>query len=469
MSASVVYKKSFEAFKKASIALNCSEAFNSFRSADKTVLTELAGLDKAAGSTTDSMNSALGNFEKVTKVYLDKLAVQAGKEKLNSAQLKSEVMKMRLAVMAIAGDYKKDIVKLGVSEDRLKEKGVAEVKKMGSGVANDAAQKANDKKFAKAVELLHSSRVKERDSQRVLKTQMETVLQQITTLRANAQKALLQAEAKAESEGGAELVLKTSQLIAKMASDAEKMATQADQKRDKTQKDFMEFRNGLNWKTMANKHDLSEKDYEKKYGVELNKSQPMYSESIKLGSQSIMICRSMAQLANDISSMIEVCKGYGLSANEALKSVLNDMRNGSGKTNRAAFDLALSEDPKKAFFHLVHKIRTSEAGVHKYIKTWMEHKKINAVEQMEETASSCQAVWNGIDSSMSEVNSAYERAELAMKNAKARVPSRLNANKEIKLALEEMGSIILKAKRELTSLEKDIGGTKTTLENLGII
>lgn len=469
MTASTVYKKSFDAFKKATIELKPSEVFNAYRGSDKPVLAGLGSLDKAAGSTTDAMNTALGNFENVTKTYLDKLIVQAGKEKLNGPKLKTEIMKMRMAVMAIVNDYKKDIVKLAASEDKLKEKGVEEVKKKGSVVANEAAQKANDKKFAKAVELLHTSRKKERDSQKELNTEMGGALQRIENLREDAKKVLLQAESKAGSEGGAELAIKSSQLIAKMASDAEKLAKQSSLKRDKQQKEFMEFRDGLNWKTMAKKFDLSESEYDKRYSVELKKCEPLYSEAIKLGSQSIMICSSMTQLADDVSSMVDICKGYAMSANEALKLVLNDLRNGTGKTNRAAFDTALSGDPKKSFFHLVHKIRESDERLHSVIKNWVENQKNKNVVEMEKHASSCHMLWDGIDSSIADARSAYARAELAQKNAKERVPSRLSANKDIKQALEEMGSVMVKAKRELDSVEEDIFKSQTVLKNLGLL
>jgi hypothetical protein len=469
MSAGSTFKKALEAFTKASVALSCSETLNSYRRSDKAITTDLANLDKVAGSSSEAMWSAIGKFENSSKKYLEDLVKQADKEKANKEALKKEAIKLRLAVLAIITDYKKDIVKLEATEKKMAEKGSDEAKKKLASISNDVAQAANDRKFKQAVDLLHSSRKKELDSQRVLKTSMENVLQSITNLKNNAQKALKEAETKASTKEGAELAISTAKVIAKMASDAEKLADNADSKRDKQQKEFMEFRNGLNWKATANKFDLSEVAYEKKYAVELKKSEPLYSESIKLGSQSLMICRSMGQTANEIFSMVEVCKSYALSANEALKMVLNDLRSASGKTNRAAFDLALSNDPKKSFFHLAHKVLESEGRLLENLKDWVVCNKNKDELGMEDAASKCKMLWGGIDSSFDDMKAAYELGKSAMANAKDKVPNSLKDHKEVKLALQEMGGVMVKATRELTEVTNKVNAAKVAITNVGIL
>lgn len=436
------FNKALEAFKKATKPFDPSESFKGFQNSTKAVVQAATVMDQVAGKTFAQMNEALSSYESVLNIWLEKLEKQVPKEK-KAALLKPEVTKFQRQLLIHSQAYKKDAEKL--QEQKVQAPMQKETKETGKEVLKEVVSKANDKKLEAAIKKLKDMRAAELKANVELKEKMTQNLQLIGNLRGNAEKTLAAAELDASKGLVAEAGQKAL-ILGKMASDAQKQATASNEYLDKSQKAFMEFRNGLNWIGAAKTFDLDAKLHEKEYGKAVTSQIPVYNKVIKLGGDSHGLVKSMVQAANEIASMAELCTAYGKDANALRGVTLKNLTESSGSTSRASFDEAISGDEKRSVVKLVEKVKSSVQSMTENIKTYMSAKDNEAKAKAKE---SVVATWGLLQNAKEDLDGAFERARQAFETAKSRVPKSLVNDGDVKKALTAMGTILLQNKQQM--------------------
>ena len=444
MSTVTEFSQSVEKFKKATQPLSPSESFKGFRDSHKKILEALKAMDQQVGKTADGMREAYEKYDLELTTWLEKIEKQLLKE-TNKKPLQTELGKFKQSLATLGLDYRQTFTRLAEQESA--ESSRADTRDAGKGVADDMAFKQNEKKLDAAVKYMKEKRTEELNSQTELEKKMQRQNQQMQAQREDAQKLLRLAEQDA-AEGRQEQAAKKADLLRRMAEQLKDTAQSQYEEMDRVQKQYAEFRNGLNWGATAKKFDLEgvpkadvfQKAYEKELKTQVGK----YSAAIRLGLSCIRLSKATIDIANDVGMMSEQAVALSRSAKDVLQFVLLNLMDGKGKTHRAAFNQALTDEPKSSVDHQLKSMESAMSSTKGYVQDFS-----GAKDEDTRSAAADNALmqWDRLDIALVGAREQLNAAKSFMAQAKSRIPPSLSDHSLVKKALMEMGTMVVERQR----------------------
>ncbi|MBQ0931571.1 hypothetical protein [Ideonella alba] len=440
------FTQSMDKFKKATLPLSPSESFKGFRDSHKKILEALKAMDQVAGKTAEGMREAYGKYDQEVTLWLDKIDKQLLKE-TNKKPLQSELTKFKQSLAALGLDYRQTFTRMAEQESA--ESSRAETRETGKGVAQSMAQEVNQRKLDAAVKYMKEKRSEELHSQTDLEKKMLRQNQEMVSHREEAQKLLRLAEQDA-ADGRQEQAAKKADLLRRTAEQLQENAQSQYEEMDRVQKGFADFRSSLNWGAISKKFDLdavaNTAVFQKAYEKELKGQAGKYSAAIRLGMSCIRLAKATKEVANDVEMMAGQAVALSRSAKDVLEFVLVNLMDGKGKTHRAAFNQALSDEPKNSVDHQLHSLESALSSVKGYVQDFSSARN---EEDRTQAADNALMQWDRAEIALLGAREQLNAAVSALGQAKSRVPSTLSDNPLVKKALMEMGSKVIERQRTL--------------------